>query len=538
MTMDDYRLLADMSSRSACPRCEDKHDKPPKVRCKRCTPCKVCEGSGVTIGIEGCAGCQAKGFIHPADKAVKAHPPHRCEQCVECKDCHGEGVQKIRAKKSQQSQQQSHQPTLINTPITSPSRSSRPTTQNPSTNRSSSVPSQQFMNQQPLISLPSSSHTPSTPTTPSTPYPLQMHPYAAMQMQMQMQQLQLQNGMMPPPPNGMLMMSPMMMPPQGYIPPNGMIPPQGVTHPTYPMYWPPSTATGRPVVHASMMHPHMLGGLMGQGGVVPAASGAGRSEGGKRRGGGTVLDEISKRTMCPRCEGYGWRHDSSGKHDKKKNEKCKLCAGCKACQGSGTVAGKRACSACQTKGFLHASTDRPHDAPQHLRCFFCKDCPSCKGLGIEDAPLQTPTSPPTSPQRTPTSPPLVPRQGALRRGSGYGGSGASSPRSIQSWHSASSFGSGSSGGSGGGGGHSTRQEVPMSPPLNATSASGRQRSSSMGAGVRRQPGHGGGRVGVPSILSGTPSVSTSGSGSGSSGSGEREKSGRRSDVETGGRWRG
>ncbi|KAJ3048518.1 hypothetical protein HK097_010458, partial [Rhizophlyctis rosea] len=267
------------------------------------------------------------------------------------------------------------------------------------------------------------------------------------------------------------MMPMAMMAPHPYLPPNGMIPPNGVNLPAYPMYWPPPTA-GRPVVHASMLHPHMLGGLMG-GHMVPAGGAGKERKGEGKKGGVTVLDEISKRTMCPRCEGYGWKHESSGKHDKKKSEKCKLCVSCKACSGSGTVANKRACSSCETKGFTHASTDRPHDAPQHLRCFFCKDCPSCKGLGIEDAPapsFSSSSSTPASPSRTNSSTSGHIRHaglvGDLRRGSAA--APGSPSRSIQSWHSASSFGSGSSAGSGGlvNGAHYVHPppQQPMSPP--------------------------------------------------------------------------
>ncbi|KNC98492.1 ribosomal protein S12 [Spizellomyces punctatus DAOM BR117] len=98
------------------------------------------------------------------------------------------------------------------------------------------------------------------------------------------------------------------------------------------------------------------------------------------------LDEMRTRTKCPRCDGYGFRHDTSGKHDKKKGERCKGCGNCKACQGSGQVSNKKACTSCQMTGFTHpASSDREHDAPQHLRCFFCKDCVVCKGLGVADA---------------------------------------------------------------------------------------------------------------------------------------------------------
>ncbi|TPX58934.1 hypothetical protein SpCBS45565_g07882 [Spizellomyces sp. 'palustris'] len=41
------------------------------------------------------------------------------------------------------------------------------------------------------------------------------------------------------------------------------------------------------------------------------------------------LDEMRTRSKCPRCDGYGFRHDTSGKHDKKKGERCKGCGNCK-----------------------------------------------------------------------------------------------------------------------------------------------------------------------------------------------------------------
>jgi hypothetical protein len=34
-------------------------------------------------------------------------------------------------------------------------------------------------------------------------------------------------------------------------------------------------------------------------------------------------------TDCPRCLGMGFRHNSSSKHDKKLNERCKACITCK-----------------------------------------------------------------------------------------------------------------------------------------------------------------------------------------------------------------
>lgn len=38
---------------------------------------------------------------------------------------------------------------------------------------------------------------------------------------------------------------------------------------------------------------------------------------------------------------------------------------------------------CETRGFVHTSTEREHDVSKNLRCFFCKDCPICRGLGVE-----------------------------------------------------------------------------------------------------------------------------------------------------------
>ncbi|KAI8850934.1 hypothetical protein BC829DRAFT_137182 [Chytridium lagenaria] len=97
-------------------------------------------------------------------------------------------------------------------------------------------------------------------------------------------------------------------------------------------------------------------------------------------------EEYLKPTSCPRCDGKGWKHDTSSKHDKIPSVKCKNCAACKACHSSGQVHGKIACPDCETKGFVHASKERDHDAPEKLRCFFCKNCPRCLGIGIVDNP--------------------------------------------------------------------------------------------------------------------------------------------------------
>ncbi|KAL2912145.1 hypothetical protein HK105_208346 [Polyrhizophydium stewartii] len=146
------------------------------------------------------------------------------------------------------------------------------------------------------------------------------------------------------------------------------------------------------IVQPSLMHPHMMGILgvpidetvfsaMLMAAVAMSASSAaslGRNESMRRPL--VVPDEVAG--PCPRCEGLGFRHDSSAKHDKKKTDKCKHCTACKACNSTGRISGKKACPACETKGFVHATAERAHDVPEHLRCFFCKDCPTCKGVGL------------------------------------------------------------------------------------------------------------------------------------------------------------
>lgn len=55
-----------------------------------------------------------------------------------------------------------------------------------------------------------------------------------------------------------------------------------------------------------------------------------------------------------------------------------------ACSGSGSVIGKIACTVCETRGFVHLSSEREHDVSIDMRCFFCKDCINCKGSGVQD----------------------------------------------------------------------------------------------------------------------------------------------------------
>ncbi|KAJ3217995.1 hypothetical protein HDU67_006895 [Dinochytrium kinnereticum] len=132
-----------------------------------------------------------------------------------------------------------------------------------------------------------------------------------------------------------------------------------------------------------------------QGGYVQASLGGERkgragsvsSRGSEGSMDGTIYTEDYLRAApCPRCDGRGWKHDTSSKHDKIPTVRCKNCAACKACHSSGQVHGKIACPSCETKGFVHASKERDHDAPEKLRCFFCKTCPQCVGLGIVDNP--------------------------------------------------------------------------------------------------------------------------------------------------------
>ena len=54
-----------------------------------------------------------------------------------------------------------------------------------------------------------------------------------------------------------------------------------------------------------------------------------------------------------------------------------------ACKGNRFVVGKRGCTNCRMRGFLHTNQERLHDVPENLRCFFCKDCDICKGSGVE-----------------------------------------------------------------------------------------------------------------------------------------------------------
>ncbi|KAJ3304826.1 hypothetical protein HDU76_005114 [Blyttiomyces sp. JEL0837] len=305
--IDGFKALADMNSRSSCPRCEgygfvhdspEKHDKSDlKVRCKKCNACKICSGSGVVMGKVPCKPCKARGFLHPPSVHLREHPGQesiRCGDCIDCRDCKGQGVIDKRAlqKKLQQQQQQQQQQ---------------------QGNRQS---------QAPLI--------------PGFPGAAPGFPGGAPLMM---------NGMPVPIPIGM--------PGAMNVNPNG-------------------------------------GDDDGKNSVSSGERGSGefeREDGGLGTGDNAGLpEELFRPCTCPKCDGKGFKHESSSKHDKGPLIRCKTCVNCKACTGTGKVQGKTSCPTCTTKGFIHASTDRGHDAPEKLRCFFCKDCPTCKGVGVVETP--------------------------------------------------------------------------------------------------------------------------------------------------------
>ncbi|KAI8926013.1 hypothetical protein BC831DRAFT_400492 [Entophlyctis helioformis] len=322
-TLDELRLLADMSSRGACPRCSgfgfihtsvEKHDRPGTLRCKRCIDCKVCDGSGVTIGVVGCKRCNARGFIHSARAAQPHTLPEqtKCFDCEECKDCKGECVldpKRLQELKKHRDHQQSTQPAsgLSSGGIGS---SGGGTTVVQITNRNTL-----FSLSPNVLTLP--------PMVPDLPH--------------------LSDA----------------------------------------------NAQTRWSVQPALIHPHMMGVLgvpidetiyAAMLSVTAASVPVGDAAHPYKRK--TLVSTDETAGPCPRCDGAGFRHDSSVKHDRKKGEKCKNCTACKVCNATGKVVGKRACPTCDTKGFVHGSTERDHDAPQHLRCFFCKDCATCRGSGL------------------------------------------------------------------------------------------------------------------------------------------------------------
>ncbi|KAJ3125436.1 hypothetical protein HK100_010793 [Physocladia obscura] len=90
----------------------------------------------------------------------------------------------------------------------------------------------------------------------------------------------------------------------------------------------------------------------------------------------------------------GWKHETTTKHERGANTRCKHCSTCKACGGKGKVEeDKLPCNDCNLRGFIHPTSaagineieNRPHDAPDNLRCFYCQVCPQCKGIGVKSA---------------------------------------------------------------------------------------------------------------------------------------------------------
>ncbi|KAJ3081219.1 hypothetical protein HDU99_006262 [Rhizoclosmatium hyalinum] len=125
-----------------------------------------------------------------------------------------------------------------------------------------------------------------------------------------------------------------------------------------------------------------------------------------------AFSEALKKTIdCPRCAARGWKHESTARHDKKDNIRCKSCINCKACQGKGKVDEDTIpCTSCELSGFFHpVSDERPHDAPPNLRCFYCQVCQNCKGVGVTVVIKKKQLTPQRQPsQPVPVTPPFVP----------------------------------------------------------------------------------------------------------------------------------
>eukprot|EP00439_Symbiodinium_sp_Y106_P026680 s1628_g3.t1 len=118
----------------------------------------------------------------------------------------------------------------------------------------------------------------------------------------------------------------------------------------------------------------------------------------------------SHHEYCYKCEGRGFRHNSSMNHNERPDKRCFFCEDCDACRGRGMHAsprhhhgshhhhhghgggfmdtlgfgGRQECFKCEGKGFFHDSSMN-HDAGPNSRCFFCKDCSGCKGRGHIEA---------------------------------------------------------------------------------------------------------------------------------------------------------
>ncbi|KAJ3115189.1 hypothetical protein HDU96_001035 [Phlyctochytrium bullatum] len=323
-TNEDLKTLADMNSRTSCPRCEgygfvhdsiEKHDKGERVRCKKCASCRVCGGSGVVVGKLPCRPCKSRGYLHPSNSFAKEHSASenmRCPDCVECRDCHGFGAIDRKAKPPKKPQ--APQPAA---PVGGPSP---------------------YYPQQPLIQgiPPYRPGGPPGAPTPAAPVP-------------------------------------------GGINPAGLPGAPPVLNPYAPLIGAVPGAVAPPM--AGGMPTAMAGAMTTQ---LPSVE----SESSDESADETVVfnEDLLKPKSCPRCEGRGWKHDTSSKHDKIPTVRCKQCASCKACSATGQVQGKIACPSCETRGFIHASKERDHDAPDKLRCFFCKTCPQCTGIGIVENP--------------------------------------------------------------------------------------------------------------------------------------------------------
>ncbi|KAJ3407953.1 hypothetical protein HDV05_005224 [Chytridiales sp. JEL 0842] len=101
-----------------------------------------------------------------------------------------------------------------------------------------------------------------------------------------------------------------------------------------------------------------------------------------------TLADMNARSACPRCEGYGFTHDTFDKHDKPDaRTRCKKCGSCKVCSGSGVVTDKVGCKACKGRGFIHPINNvlaRPHSTPDPIKCPDCVECKECAGVGAFD----------------------------------------------------------------------------------------------------------------------------------------------------------
>ncbi|KAI8828488.1 hypothetical protein BJ741DRAFT_422802 [Chytriomyces cf. hyalinus JEL632] len=92
------------------------------------------------------------------------------------------------------------------------------------------------------------------------------------------------------------------------------------------------------------------------------------------------LSNMNARSACPKCDGYGYIHDTADKHDKPdRRTRCKKCRDCSVCSGSGVVVGKSACRTCKARGFVHPPNGDRHNANEFIKCSSCYDCKDCIG---------------------------------------------------------------------------------------------------------------------------------------------------------------